>query len=209
MIQENPFRRFRPEVKKEGRAPDLITESELAAIHQAAAPHLQWAIQVMMETGVRPGAGELFALRMSDVDYAEKGIWLARRKTRSPRALLPLRPEFLDKLRALAALEPGREYVIEYHGEPVGSLKTAWLAALRRAGITRRLRLYDLRHWFGSSLLRAGADLKAVSELMGHSSPNLTISTYYHLIEGQKRAALGHLQIPNLGTPSMAQKSVT
>jgi len=52
--------------------------------------------------------------------------------------------------------------------------------------------------WYGSSLLRSGADLKAVSELLGHSSPNLTLSTYYHLVEGQKRAALNHLNIPKM-----------
>ena len=44
LIPANPFRRFRAETSKEGKAPDLITEDELSAIHQAAAPHLQWAI---------------------------------------------------------------------------------------------------------------------------------------------------------------------
>jgi len=58
-----------------------------------------------------------------------------------------------------------------------------------------------LRHWFASSLLRAGADLKAVLGLMGHSSPNLTLSTYYHLVEGRKLAAPGYLQIPSLDKP--------
>jgi len=199
LVQVNPFGRFRPETKKEGRAPDLVTEDELKAIYTAAPAHLQWAIEIMMNTGVRPGATELFALKMSDVDFAAGGLWVARSKTNSPRALLPLRPAILAKISALATAEPGRVWLIEYDGHQVRSLKTAWRATLRRAGITRRLRPYDLRHWYGSSLLRAGADLKAVSELMGHSSPNLTLSTYYHLIDGQKRTALEHLHVPDLG----------
>ena len=40
--------------------------------------------------------------------------------------------------------------------------------------------------------------MKAVSEMMGHSSPPLTLSTYYHLVEGQKWSALDHLTVPKL-----------
>jgi integrase len=146
LIPANPFAKFRPETKKEGRAPDLITEAELAAIHAAAPEHLQWAVEIMFNTGVRLGRTELFALKMADVDFKAGGLWVTRSKTDSPRALLPLRPEFLAKVRVLAEAEPERIYLIEYEGRPVGSLKTAWLATLRRAEITRRLRLYDLRH---------------------------------------------------------------
>jgi integrase len=198
LTEANPFARYRPDLKKEGRAPDLVTEEEIQSIYQAAAPHLKWAMEVMLNTGVRPGASELFSLMMSDVDFEAGGVWVTRRKTNSPRTLLPLRPEFLARLRALVEHEPNRKYVIEYKGGPVRKLQTAWEAALRRAGISRRLRLYDLRHWYASTLLRGGADLKAASEMMGHSSPNLTLRTYYHLVEGQKREALAGLKIPEL-----------
>ncbi len=194
----NPFSRFRPETKREGKAPDLITVEELRAIYAAAPKHLKWTIEVMMHTGVRPGATELFALKMSDVDHARGGIWVARRKTHDPKAILPLKPAFLAKLKHLAETDPTRVYVVEYAGRQVGNMKTSWRSTLRRAGITRRLRLYDLRHWFASSLLSGGADLKATSELLGHASPNTTLSTYYHLLERQKRAAMDHLEIPNL-----------
>ena len=198
LTTHNPFYRFKAEVKKEGKAPDLMTEDELKAIYKTAPDHLKWSIDVLMNTGVRPGRTELFALKMADVDHAAGGVWVTRSKTHSRRELLPLRPEFLAKVQALASMEPARVWLVEYEGRQVGSLKTAWWATLRRAGISRRLRLYDIRHWYGSSLLRSGADLKAVSELMGHSSPNLTLSTYYHLIDGQKRTALNYLQVPSL-----------
>ena len=197
----NPFARFRPDKKKEGRAPDLVTENELRSIYAAAMPHLQWTIEVMLNTGVRPGPSELFSLKMSDVDFSAGGLWVTRRKTNSPRSLLPLRPEFLARLRVMAENEPGRVWLIEYQGRPVKKLQTAWEAALRRSGIGRRLRLYDLRHWYASALLRGGADIKAASELMGHASPNLTLSTYYHILEGQKRGALDGLKVPELGKP--------
>ena len=198
MISVNPFAKFHPDIKREGKAPDLMTESELKAIYAAAPPHLQWAIEVMLNTGVRPGATELFAIKMADIDFARNGLWIGRRKTNSKQSLLPLRPEFMEKLRDLLNREPKREYLIEYEGRQIGTLKTAWAGALKRAGITRRLRLYDLRHWYASTLLSGGADIKAASELLGHASPNTTLSTYYHLMDRQKRAALAHLSVPCL-----------
>lgn len=205
LIPTNPFAKFRPEVKKEGRAPDLVTEQELKSIYEAASPHLQWAIEVMVNTGVRPGGSELLAIKMSDVDYEQGGLWIARGKTRDKhKSLLPLRPEFLSKIKTMAAKDPERIYLIEYDGRQVGSLKKSWGAAKRRAGITRRIRLYELRHWYATNLLSGGADLKAASELMGHSSPGTTLATYYHLLDRQKRSALKHLNVPVLSADDKA-----
>lgn len=203
LIAANPFAKFRPETKKEGRAPDLIKAEELKSIYDAASPHLQWVIEIMLNTGVRPGGTELFALRMEDVDFDNGGIWLARSKTHEKKkSLLPLRPEFLAKIKDLARQDPSRVWLVEYKGAQVGSLKTSWRAAKRRAGVSRPLRLYDLRHWYATSLLSGGADLKAASELMGHSNPTTTMRTYYHLLDHQKRAAVTHLNVPDLSAPS-------
>ena len=207
LVPSNPFAKFKADIRREGKAPDLVTEKELLALLAAAPPHLKWAIEVMMNTGVRPGVSELFALKMSDVDFARGGIWVTRTKTREKKPhLLPLRPEFLAKIRDVLAKDPGRRFLIEYDLEPVTSLKTAWNSTKKRAGITRRLRLYDLRHWFASNILARGADLKATSELLGHSSPATTLNTYYHILERQKREAINFLEIPSLDDPRPADE---
>ena len=54
---------------------------------------------------------------------------------------------------------------------------------LLRAGL-RKIRLHDLRHTFGSLLIQAGASLPYVKEQMGHSSIQVTVDTYGHLIPG-------------------------
>jgi integrase len=54
---------------------------------------------------------------------------------------------------------------------------------LAKAGI-RRIRLHDLRHTFGSLLLQNGASIVYVKEQMGHSSIQVTVDTYGHLIPG-------------------------
>jgi integrase len=54
---------------------------------------------------------------------------------------------------------------------------------LERAGL-RRFRFHDLRHTFGSLLIQDGASLAYVKEQMGHSSIQVTVDTYGHLIPG-------------------------
>jgi integrase len=56
-----------------------------------------------------------------------------------------------------------------------------FLPVLANAGI-RKIRLHDLRHTFGSLLLQNGASIVFVKEEIGHSSIQVTVDTYRHLI---------------------------
>jgi len=87
------------------------------------------------------------------------------------------------------------EYIVSYRGTPVRSLKRSWNTAKKKAGIKKRLRLYDLRHAFATYLLAHGADLKAVSEMMGHHSTKMTADRYYQLVEELKRKAVQKLPV--------------
>jgi len=54
---------------------------------------------------------------------------------------------------------------------------------LEHAGL-RRFRFHDMRHTFGSLLIQDGASLAYVRDQMGHSSIQVTVDTYGHLIPG-------------------------
>jgi|SRR5215472_14450598 len=54
---------------------------------------------------------------------------------------------------------------------------------LARAGL-RGIRFHDLRHTFGSLLIQNGASIVYVKEQMGHSSIQVTVDIYGHLIPG-------------------------
>src|SRR4029077_8507378 len=56
-------------------------------------------------------------------------------------------------------------------------------SVLTKAGL-RKIRLHDLRHSFGSLLIRSGATIVYVKEQMGHSSIQVTVDIYGHLIPG-------------------------
>jgi integrase len=72
----------------------------------------------------------------------------------------------------------------------VQSIKTSWNKTLKRAGITRRIRPYDLRHAFATEAIAAGVDVGTVSKLMGHTTPTMVLKHYQHVLDQQKRAAV-------------------
>ena len=59
--------------------------------------------------------------------------------------------------------------------------------------------MHRFRHWYGTALLRAGADLRTVQELMRHTSI-LTTQIYTLVTSPQRTAAL--LRLPVLGGPA-------
>ena len=67
-----------------------------------------------------------------------------------------------------------------------------FLPALRRAGLPR-IRFHDLRHTYASLLIAQGEHPKYIQAQMGHSSINVTMDTYGHLLDTVNRAAADRL----------------
>ncbi|MGW4624907.1 tyrosine-type recombinase/integrase [Streptomyces rubiginosohelvolus] len=57
---------------------------------------------------------------------------------------------------------------VNYWGH--STLDYHWAAAKKRAGITRRLNPYSLRHFFASNCLSKGIPITDVAEWMGHKN---------------------------------------
>jgi integrase len=72
---------------------------------------------------------------------------------------------------------------------------------LTRAGL-RRVRFHDLRHTFGSLLIQTGASLAYVRDRMGHSSIQVTVDIYGHLVPGSNVSYVDKLD--GLGSPQQS-----
>ena len=70
--------------------------------------------------------------------------------------------------------------------------KRVFYKVLEQAGL-RHIRIHDLRHTFASLLLQNGESLKYIQEQLGHSSIQITMDTYGHLIPGANRGAVDRL----------------
>lgn len=62
-----------------------------------------------------------------------------------------------------------------------------------------KIRLHDTRHTAASLMLASGVPTKVVSELLGHSSPTITLSIYAHVIPGMAEDAGAALSASLLG----------
>ena len=60
-------------------------------------------------------------------------------------------------------------------------------AVLSKAGLSSATRFHDLRHSAASLLLAQGVPMRAVMELLGHSSIGLTANTYSHVMPAMMR----------------------
>ncbi len=74
--------------------------------------------------------------------------------------------------------------------KPVRQIRHAWNMALERAGVTRHIRPYDLRHSFATGAIAAEADYGTVAALMGHKSPLMVLRHYQHVRNDQKKSVM-------------------
>ena len=170
------------------------TPAELRQILEVAPPHIQRLVWLGYCTGARPGPSELFRLTWSDVSGSAGAALMpcaAKRPGGADYRKIPLRSDLLDKLRAWRGEDGGCcEWVINYHGKPIRNLGAAWRAALKRAGITRRITVYGLRHAFATETIRNGGDIRSVATIMDHADPSMLLKVYQHILESQMRAAV-------------------
>jgi integrase len=89
-------------------------------------------------------------------------------------------------------------------------LHRGFYPALRRAGL-RKIRFHDLRHTYASLLIANGKHPKRIQALMGHSSINVTMDVYGHLMPGGESEVadrLGALVFRTSGSRTVAGDEV-
>lgn len=176
------------------------TLAELETIISASPPHLVRAIVLSAATGVRAGKSELLALTWADVDFRAATIRvLSAKKGGIPWRAIPIAHSFVPILADWHA-QDGNDNgpIVRYRGKAVGDIKKSWAASKGRAGITRRLRMYDIRHQFVTALISGGTDPATAAYLAGHADPRTTMRVYRHVQTKDTRRAMGNILLPGL-----------
>ncbi len=169
---------------------------EIKAILKHAPPHLKRALLINYYTGLRPGNAELYHIQWYDIDWHSKTLLVMSAKKGGPvKRTVAIHTALLKHLKKWKREDENNShpYIIHWKGKPVKSIKTSFATAKKNADIKRRLRLYDFRHAAITQMILNG-DLKAASEIAGHSSINMTIKQYEHITSEIKRQTVESIE---------------
>jgi len=189
LLQSNPLSRLRL-VQERGKPRSILALEDEGRLLAAAAPHLRQLIVASLDTGMR--RGELFHQLWEHVDFNRKLLSVTQSKTAGGEGReIP----FTNRLHEFLLAERKDEGLLfTRNGQPMRNIKTAWKAAIRRAGI-RYLRFHDLRHTFNTRLMESGVIQDVRKVLMGHSVGEDINSVYTHVELPAKREAIRKLEV--------------
>lgn len=184
-----------PKVHYERHVPP--TADEITALLSVAPPHVQRIIILGTQLGMRVGPSEMFRLEWNHVDFKGEIVRVpaAKKNLNEPWRDVPIRASLMPIFASWhnEDLKSGAHFIVHYEGRQVTSIKTAWNATLLRAGITRKIWPYDLRHAFATEALAADVDAGTVAKIMGHASTAMIFTHYQHVSGSQKRLAVERL----------------
>jgi integrase len=217
LVRRNPAVAVeRPTIRR--REARYLKPVEVGRLFEAAnGDRLEPLIVLMLGTGLR--RGEALALHWSDVDLAEGDVhvkWTLARvnrhlifdepKTEKSSRHTPLPSPVAEMLRhrkvtqaaerlAAPVWQPWEDHPdlvfptqIGTPTDPRNALR-AFVGIAERAGLSG-VGLHTIRHSAASALIRSGAHIKIIQELLGQSSYGITADIYSHVdVEQQREAA--------------------
>jgi integrase/recombinase XerD len=183
--------------RKPDRLPRYLTIDEISKLmtaykdQDAKSVRLRAMLELMYAAGLR--VGELTQVTIDQVDLKvgyvrvmgkgskERVIPIGERARLAVQAYLDKRPEVPASMKAL--------FLSNKKGPMSAVQFWRWIQkAAKKAGITKSVTPHTLRHSFASHLVQNGADLRAVQEMLGHSSISTT-QIYTHVSQSHLQDA--------------------
>ena len=187
LLDDNPARQvWLPRVEK--RLPSFLTREEVESLLAAPSSSTllglrdRAILETLYSTGIRVGA--LVAMNRGDVDLI--GDLVRVREKGKKERLCPLGSwavrALRDYLKAFPEGGSGDPFFVNRSGRRLGAASVRKLLDkyIKQAAIGKKITPHALRHSFATHLLNAGADLRAVQELLGHESLSTT-QIYTHV----------------------------
>lgn len=190
-----------------GTTKDTYTEEEYKKIINNLLNKINYTklgILIGLYTGMR--IGEICALQFSDVDFINKTINVTKTlqrvydptniekptkvqitstKTNSSTRVIPITEEMI---KILQAMNQGNDtYILtgtNKYSEP-RTFRRKYTDFMKKIEI-QPLKFHSLRHTFASMNIENGADVKTISQILGHSDIDTTLKVYTHTSEKQK-----------------------
>ena len=169
----------------------------------------KFGIILCLNTGLR--LGEVCSLKWEDIDFTSKSLHVNRTVQRLPETecekktkLVVDEPKTICSKREIPISNQTYELLLRYktnksiyvlnQSEPLDprTYQNKFKKYLSDAGIENH-NFHILRHTFATNCINSGADVKSVSEILGHSDVRITLNKYVHPSMEIKRNHLNQL----------------
>lgn len=207
LVKAPPMRKHAMQVYSPDQARKLLTTAQ--------GERLEAAYVLALSTGMREG--ELLALKWRDVDLDEGVIRIQTTLKRAPLGKRTIGKPKTAGSRRKVMLTPTAQSALKRHKvrqleerlqagpgwqdhdlvftntvgnalDPTNFYRYQYKPLLKRAGLPY-IRFHDLRHSAATLLLLSGVHPKVVSEMLGHSSINITLNLYSHVLPDMQASA--------------------
>lgn len=194
-IKANPAKKL-DTVKRKQSLPQVLSEKEVDKLLEAPKGDIlglrdKAMLELLYATGMR--VSEMLDLDIGDIEL-DGGFVRCRGKGEKER-IVPLGDiakeallEYLNYSRPKLNKKRNDAYFLNNRGDRL-SRQGFWKimkAYTKEVGITKEISPHTLRHSFATHLLKNGADLRTVQELLGHADI-ATTQIYTHLSQGRIR----------------------
>lgn len=201
MIKQSPCKGIAPPKTNDVLAKDILSADELqrlfATHYERENPEIRRAFALTCYCGIRHC--DLIMLTYSNVDYSNKVLTFRQSKTAAHSKASGVNIPLTDTLLAIIGQKSDDakdDFIFHLPSD------TMCLKALRhwtkRAGIDKHITWHCGRHSFATLLLSNGANIKVVSELLGHSSLKFT-EIYVRAVDELKKEAINSLPTLEVG----------
>lgn len=182
-------------IKKEDSAKKkAFTDLEFKAIEKAAADGMEWAdtILILLDTGMR--ISEMLLLTKFSIDLKEMLITGGIKTDAGKDRIVPIHPRIQPYIKKWYN-KCGDRLICNSDGKPIPARRYRedfYRPAIEKIGV-RMLDPHSCRHTFGTRLSNAGANTKAIQDLMGHADYSTTANIYTHINLDELRKAINAL----------------
>ena len=174
---------------------DILSRDEVIKMfethYKGENPEIRRAFAMTCLSGIRHC--DIIRLTYSEVDYANKMLKFRQNKTvkhsSSSGVTTPLTPTLLNIIGKKA--EDAKDDYI-FHLPSMTMCQKALKRWTKKAGIDKHITWHCGRHSFGTQLLNEGANIKVVSNPLGHSSLRFT-EKYVRAVDEEKKKAINSL----------------
>lgn len=201
--------------KKKSPEIQLLDESEQKALQHYIGTHQNRSTMgtaLSMTTGLR--IGELCPLQWKDIDLEKRILTVKKTMQRiqcptatSKTKLIITDPKSESSRRQIPIPDCMMGFLLKFKGEDDEYILTGTDKPIEPRAMQYRFRtilknaklpsvhFHALRHIFASNCIKLGFDVKALSELLGHSSVEITLNRYVHSSFDQKREYMKRVQM--------------